>query len=102
MKEQGLPCLDILAETPEILRSLMCELSAEDAAWKPGPDRFSIGEVLAHLSHAEGYVHRARLDRFMSEEMPRFEPDDAQMHLDLYREADAEESFAHFEAQRET
>ena len=31
-----------------------------------------------------------------------FEPDDAQMYLDLYRDADAEDSFDHFEEQRET
>ena len=38
----------------------------------------------------------------MSEELPEFEPDDAQMYLDLYRDADAEDSFDHFEEQRET
>jgi len=43
-----------------------------------------------------------RVDRFLSEELPEFEPDDAQMYLDLYREADAEDSFDHFEEQRET
>jgi len=34
--------------------------------------------------------------------MPEFEPDDAQMYLDLYRGADPEEAFDHFEVQRET
>jgi hypothetical protein len=33
--------------------------------------------------------------------MPEFEPDAAQMHLDLYRNADAEEEFRQFEGQRE-
>jgi hypothetical protein len=42
-----------------------------------------------------------RLDRFMAEARPEFEPDDAQMYLDLYRDADPEEEFAHFEDQRE-
>ena len=37
-----------------ILRGLMSEISEEDARWKPAPDRFSIAEVLAHLSHSEG------------------------------------------------
>jgi hypothetical protein len=96
-----LPCLDMLSATPEILRALMGDLSADDAAWKPAPDRFSIAEVLAHLSHSEGHCYRARLDRFLAEEMPVFESDDAQMHLHLYREADAEDSFDHFEEQRE-
>jgi hypothetical protein len=41
-----------------------------------------------------------RLDRFLSEERPEFEPDDAQMHLDLYRDADPGDAFDHFEGQR--
>jgi len=51
---------------------------------------------------AKGNCYRARVDRFLGEDMPAFEADDAQMHLDLYREADAEDSFDHFEEQRET
>ena len=96
-----LPCLELLEATPAILRGLMCELSEEDARWKPAPDRFSIAEVLSHLSHSEGHCYRARVDRFLSEEMPEFEPDDAQMYLDVYKNADPEEDFAHFEDQRE-
>jgi DinB superfamily len=102
MIENGLPCVEQLEATPDILRGLMCELSDDDALWKPAADRFSVAEVLAHLSHSEGHCYRTRLDRFMSEGLPTFEPDDAQMYLDLYRDADPEESFAHFEEQRET
>ena len=97
-----LPCLDLLEATPAILRGLMSEISDEDARWKPAPDRFSIAEVLAHLSHSEGHCYRARVDRFLAEEMPELEPDDAQMHLELYKNGDPEEDFAHFEDQRET
>jgi hypothetical protein len=102
MKEKTLPCLEMLAATPEILRGLMCELSDEDARWKPAPDRFSVAEVLAHLSHSEWHCYRMRLDRILNEERPELEPDDAQMYLDRYRDADPEEEFAHFEDQRET
>jgi hypothetical protein len=101
-EDDGLDCLDLLEETPSILRGLMRELSHDDAVWKPAPDRFSVAEVLAHLSHTEGHCYRLRVDRFLGEELPEFEPDDAQMHLALYREADAEDSFDHFEEQRET
>src|SRR4029453_10216959 len=97
-----LPCLDLLKATPAILRGLMTEISEEDARWKPADDRFSIAEVLSHLSHSEGHCYRARLDRFLTEEMPEFEPDDAQMHLELYKNADPEEEFGHFEDQRQT
>jgi DinB superfamily len=97
-----LPCLDLLEATPAILRGLMSGISDDDARWKPAPDRFSISEVLAHLSHSEGHCYRARVDKFLSEEMPEIEPDDAQMHLELYKNADAEEAFGRFENQRET
>src|SRR3954452_3051062 len=97
-----LPCLDLLEETPGILRGLMTEISDEDARWKPAEDRFSIAEVLAHLSHSEGHCYRMRVDRFLAEELPEFEPDDAQMHLERYRDGDPEEDFGHFEEQRET
>lgn len=101
MRESDLPCLDLLEATPEILRGLMREVSDDDARWKPAPDRFSIAEVLAHLSHSEGHCYRMRVDRFLKEENPFFEADDAQMYLDLYRDADPEDSFDHFEEQRE-
>jgi DinB superfamily len=101
MAENGLPCLDLLEATPGILRGLMTELTEEDARWKPAPDRFSIAEVLAHLSHSEVHCYRMRLERFMAETRPAFESDDAQMYLDLYRGADPEEAFDQFEDQRE-
>jgi hypothetical protein len=102
MQQEELDGLDLLEATPEILRGLMGELSEADTKWKPAPDRFSVAEVLAHLSHSEGHCYRMRVDRFMDEELPEFESDDAQMHLDLYRDADAEDSFDHFEEQRES
>jgi DinB superfamily len=102
MTDNGLPCLDLLEATPSILRGLMSELTDDDARWKPAPDRFSVAEVLAHLSHSEGHCYRMRLDRFLAESRPTFEPDDAQMYLDLYRDADPEDAFDHFEEQRET
>lgn len=101
-KDDNLPCLDLLESTPAIVRGLISEISEEDARWKPGAERFSIAEVLCHLSHSEGHCYRARVDRFLSEELPEFEPDDAQMHLEVYKNADPEEDFAHFEDLRET
>jgi len=43
-----------------------------------------------------------RVDRFLAEDLPHFEADDAQMYLDLYKNGDPEEDFGHFEEQRET
>ncbi len=100
MKDKGLPCLELLEATPGILRGLMSGLTDDDARWKPAPDRFSVAEVLAHLSHSEGHCYRMRLDRFLAETRPTFEPDEAQMYLDLYRDADPKNAFDHFKAQR--
>ena len=101
MAENGLPCLELLQATPGILRGLTTELTEEDARWKPAPERFSVAEVLAHLSHSEGHCYRMRLDRFMAETRPEFDFDDAQMYLDLYRGADPKQAFDHFEDQRQ-
>lgn len=100
MARDALPCLDLLEATPDVLRGLMCELSEEDSRWKPAADRFSVAEVLAHLSHSEGHCYRLRVDRFLEEDLPELEADDAQMYLDLYRDRDPEDEFAHFEDQR--
>ena len=100
MADNGLPCLDLLEATPGILRGLITELTGEDARWKPAPDRFSVAEVLAHLSHSEGHCYRMRVDRFLDETRPEFAADDAQMYLDVYRGADPKEAFDHFEARR--
>src|SRR5262245_57958548 len=97
-----LPCLDLLEATPHILRGLMSGLSEDDVRWKPADDRFSIGEVLAHLSHSEGNCYRKRVDQFLSEERPELQPDEASFHLELYRKADPEDAYDHFEDQRET
>jgi len=102
MNDDSLDCLDMLEATPAMLRDLMTDISEEDARWKPAPDRFSIAEVLAHLSHSEGHCYRLRVDRFLAEKLPKLEPDDASFFYDLYSKADPQDSFDHFEEQRET
>ena len=97
-----LPCLDLLAATPHILRGLTSGLTEDDLRWKPATDRFSIGEVLAHLSHSEGHCYRTRVEQFVSEERPELEPDEASFYLELYRNADPEDAFDHFAKQRES
>jgi hypothetical protein len=53
------------------------------------------------MSHSEGHCYRMRLDRFMSEERPGFEPDDASMVLDLVHDADPADELERFEEQRQ-
>lgn len=95
-----LPCLDLLESTPRILRGLTVAISDEDLRWKPAPDRFSIAEVLAHLSHSEDECYGARTSRFLAEEAPEFESEDASLYLELYKNRDPNKDFAEFEDKR--
>ena len=99
----SLPGLEQLEATPEILRLLMGGLSAEDTQWKPAPNRFSIAEALEHLSHVEGHCFRARVERMVNEDNPAIEPYDPDVYFAAgqYSGRDAEDSFDHFEEQRE-
>ncbi|MDE3167250.1 MAG: DinB family protein [Acidobacteriota bacterium] len=102
MSENALPCLELLEATPAILRDLMSGLDDEDVRWKPAPDRFSIGEVLAHLSHTEGHCYAARLDLFLAGAGQRLEPYDPEDYKAVYAKTDPEDAFDHFEDQRAT
>ena len=96
------PALVTLEATPEILRGLMTVLNGEDALWKPAPGRFSVAEVLEHLSHVEGHCFRLRIDRSLERDQAAWEPYDPEEYIakGQYSGRDPEESFAHFEEQR--
>ena len=98
-----IPGLEQLEATPEILRGLLEPLDEEDANWKPAPDRFSIAEVLEHLSHVEGHCFRLRLDQAMERDGADWEPYDpeALSAAGQYSGRNAEDSFDHWEEQRE-
>jgi DinB superfamily len=99
----SLPGLEQLETTPEILRLLMAGLSEEESQWKPAPSRFSVAEALEHLSHVEGHCFRARVERMVNEDNPAIEPYDPDVYFAAgqYSGRDAEDSFDHFEEQRE-
>src|SRR5262249_26558863 len=99
----SLPGLRQLESTPEILRLLMEGLSDDDTKWKPAPNRFSIAEVLEHLSHVEGHCFRSRIERMVEEDNPAIEEYDqeALFAAGQYSGREAEDSFDHFEEQRE-
>lgn len=103
MNENFSACLSHLDATPEILHLLVEGLSEEDRNWKPAADRFSVAEVLEHLSHVEGQYFRLRVERMMEEERPALEPynQDELAAAGQYSGRDAEDSFDHFEEQRE-
>lgn len=91
-----------LASTPDICRALMNGVSDEQAYWKPKPERFSIAELLEHLSHVEGHYFRALADKIVTEDNPEVQEydTDAMIAAGTYAGRDAEESMAHWEDQR--
>jgi len=97
------PAIDQLSSTPEILRLAMASLTDEQTMWKPAPDRWSIAEILEHLSHVEGHYFRAAVDRVLSGDPAGVEPYDQEAYAasGTYSGREPEESFAHWEEQRE-
>lgn len=97
------PVIDQLIATPEILRLIMAPVSDEQALWKPAPDRWSIAEILAHLTHVEGHYFRAGIELLLTEKNPEVVPYDqnAWAAAGTYSDREPEESFAHWEEQRE-
>jgi hypothetical protein len=95
--------MEQLEASPAILRALLAPLTEEDANWKPAPDRFSIAEVLEHLSHTEGHCFRLRLDLAMERDGAAWEMYDPELLAagGQYSGRSAEDSFDHWEEQRE-
>ena len=98
-----LPGLAQLENTPEILRLLLDGLSGEEANWKPAPDRWSIAEVIEHLSHVEGHGFRSRMDQMVESTLPEMLEYDQEAFAakGQYSGRDIEDSFDHWEDQRD-
>jgi hypothetical protein len=65
----ALPGLAFLEQSPIIYEKILLDVPDSTMAWKPASDRWSIGEVLAHLTDIE-VVFRERAHRMATEEMP--------------------------------
>jgi hypothetical protein len=63
------PVISLLEKTPRLLETMPCDLPGELLHWKPAPGRWSISEVLAHLSALE-QVYAERALRMVAEESP--------------------------------
>jgi hypothetical protein len=97
------PALDHLAATPDIFHALLTGVSETQTHWKPEPDRYSIAELLEHLSHIEAHYFRMNVDEILSGVNPVLEPYDQNAYYakGIYSNRDAEDSLAHWEEQRE-
>jgi len=102
-KEFEYTAIEHLSDTPEVLRLVMAGLTEEQTLWKPAPDRWSVAEILEHLSHVEGHYFRAALDTLLCGEDALIEPYNQELYAakGTYAGREPEESFAHWEEQRE-
>ena len=86
------PAICLLAKTPQLLETLLSDLPVEPLHWKPAPDRWSISEVLAHLSALEA-VYADRVRRMTAEDSPalaKYDLDGAKARQDYSRGSGAE------------
>jgi len=96
--------IDQLARTPAIMEVLLDGLTHEEAYWKPAPDRWSVAEVMEHLSHVEAHCFRLRLDKMLEDASPEIPDYDQNVFAanGQYSGRDIEESLEHWDDQRET
>jgi hypothetical protein len=69
---QTLPGLSVLEQTPIIIEKILIDVPESTLTWKPSSERWSIAEVLAHLSESEG-IFRERTRKIASEDSPKIE-----------------------------
>lgn len=62
-----------IRNTPRLSELLLAGISADDLRWKPQPSRYSIAEVLAHVTHVDEHCFGPRLRRMLAEDHPQFE-----------------------------
>lgn len=69
----ALPGLAVLEQTPIIIEKIIWAANDEQMHWKPAMDRWSISEVLAHLTETEVIVFRERIRAMMEQNNPAVE-----------------------------
>jgi hypothetical protein len=65
----NLPGISLLEQTPIIIEKILLDVPDSTLGWKPAMDRWSISEVLAHMTETEQII-RERLRRIAQEDMP--------------------------------
>lgn len=94
--------LALLEKTPQLLKTLLADVDQQTLAWKPAADRWSIGEILAHLADLE-QVYGRRVQRIVAEDSPALDKYDQNRAAaeGRYSRPDPEDSLASFTETRE-
>jgi len=95
----GRPVLDILADTPRAITSLLETMGAAKAHEAPAPGKWSPGEIIAHLADCE-LVFAFRLRQTLAEDSPTIQPFDQEKWAATYKSIEPAEAFAAFSAFR--
>ncbi len=94
------PALDILAETPRAIRSLLDTIGAAKSYEAPAPGKWSPGEIVAHLADCE-LVFAFRLRQTLAEDAPTIQPFDQDNWAKTYKGIEPTEACAAFSAFRQ-
>ena len=96
------PHLRCLRNTPAALENLCALATPENLRFKPSPERWSICEVLNHLTEVETRVTGSRARRILEEEMPLFVDydRDARYAEGAYKNDDGELALENFQKAR--
>lgn len=62
--------MQILAETPGVLQSLVANATDDDLNWQPRPERWSISMVITHLADVEEHGFMSRFRDILGKENP--------------------------------
>ena len=95
----GRPVMEILAETPGAISSLLEKIGPGRAFEAPAPGKWSAGEIVAHLADCE-LVFGFRLRQTLAEENPTVQPFDQDKWAATYKGVEPGVAFAAFEAFR--
>jgi hypothetical protein len=95
----GRPVLDVLAETPRAVRSLLESIGPGKSYEAPAPGKWSPGEIVAHLADCE-LVFGFRLRQTLAEDSPTIQPFDQDNWARTYKGVEPIEACAAFAAFR--
>lgn len=94
------PCMQVLQQTPGVLRSLLSLATPEQLDWRPSAERWSISMVLAHLADVEIRGFHSRFVPMLSEDQPFLKSYDQWELFRTRSEFDAYAEMTRFEEER--